>query len=179
MLAMKILWKLAFHDCVFIAPFTLLVSAFHNTKGFEFMGYSITWSSFKPEPANERPCKSCVEFALAKDYRDTFPKLSSSSWIVHWCKEREPENPHTTVQLFLSFFLLLWVVVSSEQLYLTMWNDKGKWFKSHLICVVSIQKESKLIYCSLNGWNTTLLNVIKNLRSAPGLNKRIRNTVAT
>lgn len=58
-------------------------------------------------------------------------------------------------------------------------SDEEKWFKSHLICVVSIQKESNLIYCSSNGWNTTLLNVIKNLISAPSPNKSIGNMVVT
>ena len=58
-------------------------------------------------------------------------------------------------------------------------SDKGKLFKSHLICVVSIQKECNLIYCSSNGWNTTLLNVIKNPISAPSPNKSIGNMVVT
>lgn len=96
---------------------------------------SITWSSFRPEPANERPCKSCVEFVLTKDYRDTFPKLSSRiSWIVHWCKESEPKSPNTTVQTFILF-----PVNSSTLRYETL---KGNYLKGHLICVVSVQRNA-------------------------------------
>lgn len=143
-------------------------------KGFKFRRCSTTSSFFKSE-TNERPCKSYVEFVLAKDYRDTFPELSSSSWIVHWCREREPGIPNITLQLTFFFFPMGCCFKWTALLH----SDKGKWFKSHLICVVSIQKESNLIYCSSNGWNTTLLNVIKNLISAPSPNKSIGNMVVT
>lgn len=142
-------------------------------KGFKFRRYSFAWSSFKFETANERPCKSCPEFVLAKDYRDTFPELSSSSWIVHWCRKREPENPNITLWFF--FFPIGCCFRKTALLH----NAKGKWLKSHSIHVVSIQKESKLIYCSSNGWKTAFLNVIKNLISAPSPNKSIRNMVVT
>lgn len=132
-------------------------------KGFKFRRYSITWSSFKSETTNERPCKSCVEFVLAKDYRDTFPELSSSSWIVHWCRESEPENPNITLQLFFSFFFFFfpWAAVSSEQLYCTMLKEndlKATWsvlspFKKNLNWfIVPQMAETLLCLMSLKTW---------------------------
>lgn len=169
MLTTKMLWKRS----VFASSWPHLVSLSTpaKLKGFKFRRYRF---HFKFETANERPCKSCMEFVLAKDYRDTFPELSSSSWIVHWCRKREPENPNITLWLFFSFPRSC----CSKKTAL-LHNVKGKWLKRHLIHVVSIQKESKLIYCSSDGWKTAFLNVIKNLISAPSPNKSIRNMVVT
>lgn len=160
-----------------MATFTILQTSLSILKGFKSRGRSIIPSFFKSETANERPCKSYVKFVLAKDYRDTFPELSSSSWIVHWCRQREPENPNITPHSTACFFFF--PMGCCFQWTVPLLSDEEKLFKSHLISVVSIQKESNLIYCSSNGWNTTLLNVIKNLISAPSPNKSIGNMVLT
>lgn len=143
-------------------------------KGFKFRRCSITSSFFKSEIANERPCKSFVEFVLAKDYREIpFQSLAGAHEL-----SIDAGKGSQAIQIALCNFFFPPMGCSFKWTAL-LHSDKGKWFKSHLFCVVSIQKESNLIYCSSNGWNTTLLNVIKTLISAPSPNKSIGNMVVT
>lgn len=152
-------WKLTFLS-IFTDTFSILSISLSILKGFRSRRCSITPSLLKSETANGRPCKSYVEFVLAKDYRDTFPELSSSSWIVHWCRQREPENPnippHSTTCGFFP-----WAAVSSEQLHFSVMkkNDlKATWsvlspFKKNLTWFIVPQMAGTLLCLrSLKSW---------------------------
>lgn len=85
-------------------------------KSFKFRRCSITSSFFKSETANERPCKSFVEFALAKDYREIpFQSLA----VAH---EFDAGKGSQGIQISLCNFPPPppWAAVSSEQLYFTV-----------------------------------------------------------
>lgn len=144
-----------------MATFTILQTSLSILKGFKSRGRSIIPSFFKSETANERPCKSYVKFVLAKDYRDTFPELSSSSWIVHWCRQREPENPNITPHSTACFFFFPWAAVSSEQFHFSVMKKnylKATWsllspFKKNLTWfIVPQMAETLLCLMSLKTW---------------------------